>query len=395
MFMHIPTAPGTAQVPLARIAREIDPRANATLSSLCHVLQVPTDAPRFAQVIATCDVAVRCFRNSLINPTDELIILDDEISHLVSELARVMELLLFNQNLVEPLYRRLSRYQSWGLLIALSSIEVPENISQAVGAELAMSMITRRRFSTGFAGALRRAIDPAHIFKGSNRNRIEDKLQRTFQAIFGRAKRIFTVFGEAAWAEQSVVKDLIVQHINRHRLLGTVRHKQGVLTWREQSASQMHLSATALREKSEGGDHDALAAIVAFLAGVPIELALTIPVISDLLPSTIRLDLVHGTIVTYLHRIYPDAAQPSIEAASAFLDSEQVIVKPVPEFVRKLLQEAQEQRPQASTLGELLFVSNASGRQPVYDEDGLHQPSIKRFLEAAAPFLVTMGVDAG
>ena len=394
MFMHMPTAPGAAQVPLSRIAREIDPRANAMLSTLCHVLQVPTDAPRFAQVIATCDMAVRCFRSSLINPTDELVNLEDDLSHLVSELARVMRFLLFNQGLEVPLYRRLSRYQAWGLFIALSSSEAPENISQAVGAELAISMITRRRFSTGFAGIVRRSIDPAHPLKGGDRNLIQEKFQRSVKSIFGRAKRIFTVFGEAEWAEQSADKDLLEQHLNRRRLLGTVRHKQGILTWRDQSVSQLLLSAVTLREKAEGGDHDALVSIVAFLAGVPIELALTIRVTSDLLSSTIRIDLDNGTIETYLHRIYPDAARPSLEAASAFHDSQQVIVKPMPGFVSSLLQETRKQRPQASMLGELLFVSNTSGREPVYyEEGGLHQPSIKRFLEAAAPFLVTMGIN--
>lgn len=394
MLIHIPNSQGAGQVPLARIARELDARANAALSILCHVLAPPLDAPRVATVVATCLEEVNCFCESLAKPSNELVAIEQDLLHLNVELTRVLESMLLNRGLDVPLFRRFSRYPAWAMFLILSKREATQQIRQAVGGELALSLQLRKRFPTGLAGAIRRAVASAPAANHASQVLNQDKVQRSTNAALMRARRVFAVVGESAEMESSETEDLLTKYLRRRQLLGTLRHKEGIPTWRQQSERQMLLSAIALRQRAEEGDQIALATILAFLLGVTIELVLTIPFDSQSLKqNTIQIDLETGTVITRLDRIFPEAARPATETSAAYHESGWMAVKPIPEFVHRLLKEMRKERQNARTLGELLFVENASGRQPVYSEVGRHQPSTKRFLDGASSYMLVRGVN--
>lgn len=388
-----------AQVPLARIAIELDSEARALLSSVCFVLPPPIDAPNLTAVLHACATAIAEYGKGL--PVQDGYIRDLEQS-LVNLHARVLSIrdrLLQPRILKQPLYRRLGKSPGWSLFLTLDEANMPIVVIRAIGGEFALALKQRRRFSVGFAATLRRANLQAdgvcELFTQPPGDKKYDALIRKLKSVQERADAEFR--GEALEFNKKTqgYDEVIAQYLRRRCLSGTVKHRQAVLSWETQTWVQIIESGKYLYEQAMAGDPKSISAALSFLTGTPLALTLRIPIVSiggELSP--IQIDLEAGVIITDLNPMFPDAACPSDESKSAHHNAERKIVKPLPDFLANLIRAAKQDHPGARTLEDILFVSDPSSRQATtLTQIGRRNPSITRFLKSAAPFIVQAGED--
>lgn len=129
---------------------------------LFTAISPPTDYPRIACVVAGALKSIRAFGNLLTCPNDVFIDLQTNLQTL-SDVAQHMAALEADE-LAEPLFRRLSKYPSWALFLAINQSN-PQNsgLLQAAGKELALAINEDRPFSKSFAKNLRLVLNCTQI----------------------------------------------------------------------------------------------------------------------------------------------------------------------------------------------------------------------------------------
>jgi len=148
-------------------------------------------------------------------------------------------------------------------------------------------------------------------------------------------------------------------------------------------------------ERGEKHDHTALLTMIAFCTGLSLRLTQSLPITSYRGEDNwlMRLDIGAGVIMTNLDSLFPKAAIPVV-GATCFRAANRVAVKPLPTFLSSHLKTLYAVHPEAEVLAELLPGASTSGRQlTLVAEEAALTPTTKRFLIAAAPLAVTLGVD--
>lgn len=370
---------------------ELEPDAQFMLRRLFTAISPPTDYPRIACVITGALISIRAFGSLLTCPNDVFIDLQKNLQTL-SDVVQHMAVLEADE-LAEPLFRRLSKYPSWALFLAIQRFPQNHDLLQEAGRELALAVNEDRPFSKSFAKNLRLV----HATDKSGASTLKSKVSaEKYESIIGPIAR--AAFESSPQTEVGIEIESIFevdarQYIVRKLVYSSPRHRQGVLDRYCQSADQIHLTANELKNAATDGNQDAILVCLAFCCGLSLELARRLPLQHAAIDDWFMvLDLETGTIKTNLESLTPNHAVPSDESRSAYRGANKIGVKPLPTFLSNLLLSARDKNPAACNTHDLLTESKGEFQLQGHPESAI-APTVSRLLNSAAPLAIQIDID--
>lgn len=390
--------PSLAPVPL--ILSRLSLESQAMLRQLLNSVPAPIDACCLADVVQVAVSAIETYQDSLPTHNDTLCNLSAALKCLAGEVSANALYLAPLQVLNFPLFRRLSTYPVWGLLIEIGKGRIEGEIQVLVGAELALSLVMRKPFRKSFA------IHLLSDLAGPRPAPTPDTIpvwQKKAVRIRREADGFFWCSGDnpaqAASVSSSNPFATVVARWFRARIeFARDKDHQCVLDHRSQTVRQMQASASELRNRIAAGDESAMAIVLAVLAGIPAPLILALPLAGPHIVEWVMvLDVGDGCLKTAMDLFAPGRARPAEDRSDPLKASGEVIVKPLPMFLAEALLGKLSQRPNAKTVGELLPVGQVTARDITVsfapgNIPGL-RPSAARLANGFGPMAVQLGVD--
>jgi len=364
-----------------------------TLRRLLYVTSPPVDHPSLKTVISISYYCVKEYSNTLSKPHEEFI-------HLLTGLQKLYERFVGaddntgDYELTNPMYRRLSAYPTWALLVFLGNYTKNTDLLRAVGMELALAMFENRRFSKSFARNLRlnhQSSNSSNLNILKNRVKVENRLRE----IELEATRSF----EAASVSNKLVSsyssfERVAYHfLSRKIVFLPARQRQAVLDRNCLSLEQLKEAAGNLRQAALKGEKDAIMIILGFCCGLSVELTKKLPLHETVTTDWfMTLDIQTGVVRTNIEGFSPNHAVPSAERQAGYRDANNIVINPIPEFLITLLQTASETRNSAKNVEELL--SGFSTKHIFSKNDtSSEMPSIYKFLNSASALAIQLGVN--
>lgn len=365
----------------------------STLRSLLYVTSPPIDHPSVKTVIRSCYYCVKEYSNSISKPNEEFI-------QLMAGLQKLCERFVGadndtgNYELTNPMYRRLSAYPTWALLVFLGNNTKNTDLSRAAGMELALAMFENRRFSKSLARNLRLNHQPSNssnlnILK--NRVKVENRL-REIELEANRSFESASVSISKVASNSSFEWDAY-HFLTRKIVFLPARQRQAVLDRNCLSLEQLKETAGNLRQAALQGEKDAILIILGFCCGLSVELTKKLPLHHTVTTDWfMTLDIQTGVVRTSIESFSPNHAVPSAERQAGYRDANKIVINPIPEFLITLLQRASENRNSAKNVDELL-----SGFQTKHisskNETSSEMPSVYKFLNSASSLAIQLGVN--
>jgi len=301
--------------------------------------------------------------------------------------------------LEQPLLRRLAAHAPYALCLTLASLKEKEvvNARAAAGVEIALCLATAQRFRAGFAQNIRRTLTP-ELFGFALKVEADTNWSVTYVKTRAKAARIFEADESPDPQGGNPIRlfDIAAGYeLARKTRYSPPRQRQAILHRRHQTIGQLKASAATLMEQGAQHDHAALLTMIAFSTGLSLRLTQNLPITSCRGDDSwlMRLDIDAGVIMTNLDPLFPQAAIPAA-GTTCFRAANRIAVKPLPTFLSSRLKALHAIHPEAEVLAELLPGASISGRQLTLTAGASAlAPTTKRFLIAAAPLAVMLGVD--
>ncbi len=389
---------GTA-ISLHQLESQLEAESACTLLQLLHVLNAPADIPCIKAVVdSVCD-AVSSYGTTLAKPSNTFHVVQRSLEALKDDIRNKFSDVSFGRDLEQPLLRRLIAYAPYALCLTLASLKEKESVNAwaATGVEIALCLATAQRFRAAYAKDIRRGLAP-ELFGLAPKVGAGANWSVTYVKTRTRAARVFESDESPDPQGGNPVRlfDIAAGYeLARKTRYSPPRQRQAILDRRHQTIGQLKRSAATLMEQGGQSDHTALLTMIAFCTGLSLRVTQSLPITSCREDDSwlMRLDIDAGVIMTNLNSLFPQAATPA-EGATCFRAANRIAVKPLPNFLFSHLKTLHAVHPAAEVLAELLQGASTSGRQLtlVAGESAL-APTTKRFLLAAAPLAVTLGID--
>ena len=322
---------------ITRLLGNLDAKHKGTLRKLTHVLCPPFDSPRLIDVIGGAYKAVRQYRNSLVSPNEDLMTLIAELDELSSNVT----LIIGNhgdQELHEPLMRRLRSHPAWALCIAIYRASENSPIQIGAGVEIAFSIFKEKPFPKGYANDLRVALNRSSLNSEPYSYGNIPTYTKHLKKVEVKASNIFDISKNGEIKAWQSFERRVIQHLLRKQKYAEPKHRQGVLDQRHQSRLQLLMSSSELCEKAKCGDQISLLIILSFCCGISAELANDLPILPYANDEwIIAIDVNAGLIKSNIEHLYPDSALPSGEMKERYRAANKIVVKPIPQFIASLL----------------------------------------------------------
>lgn len=384
---------------LTNLERCLNSEAVQTFRQLTDVLLIPQDIPRLPLVLSVASKAIEAFGATLRAPNGMFRVIHSAIDDLQGEVTDRLGWTLSPDELSQPLLRRLLHHAPYALF--LSTGMLPNDLATrywlALGAEIATCMATGKTFSRSLANDLRRQITPQLFGDARSANTLAS-WEKSVQKKLRLAAGLFEADGAPDPSDSSPLRlfDLKAGYeLSRKLRYSPPRQRQALLDRHHQSDWQFQASASQLFTRAQAGDQTALLTLIAFLSGLSLATTWELPIGTSLISeeSVMALNLGNGTILTNIGRLTPASAKPSPNA-TVFRAANWIAVKPLPVVVVECLRKLARERPNASTLAELLPEASTSGRLlTLRDDSSALKPSTTRFLNSAGPVAVGIGID--
>lgn len=378
----------------------LNPDSAATLDYLLHALIAPEDTPRLPDAIQSACDAVASYGVTLKQPSAAFRLVKESIDKLHDDVSMIIGTVHEHDELERPLIRRLAPHAPYALCLTLAALSDDDVgvAREAAGVEIALALATAQCCHEEFATAVRRSLTPELFDIRKDASKRTPDWQKTYLKTRVRAAKLFEVGGapDPQATECARLFDLGAFHeVSRKTRFSPPRQRQAILDRRHQTDWQIKSSAAALMARAMLYDHTALLTLIAFCAGLTLRLSKDLTLAGQVVDDTwfMVLDLEVGVIKTNLDPLFPKAAQLPT-GADCFRPANKIAVKPLPLFLWNLLKVLHAAHPEAKTLAQLLTDAATSGRQlTLAAGDSAMTPTTKRFLIAAAPLSVILGID--
>ena len=391
-------AAGTV-ISLHQLESQLEAESACTLLQLLHVLNAPADIPCIKAVIESVCEVVSSYGLTLAKPSPTFHLVQRSLEALKDDIRTKFPGVSYGRDLEQPLLRRLAAHAPYALCLTLAALKNKDivNARAAAGVEIASCLATAQRFRAGFAKDIRRTLTP-ELFGLAPKVGAATNWSATYVKTRAKAARFFEADESPDPQGGNPVRlfDITAGYeLARKARYSPPRQRQAILDRRHQTIGQLKASAAILMEQGEQHDYTALLTMIAFCTGLSLRLTQSLPIASCLGSDNwlMRLDIDSGVIMTNLEPLFPKAAIPMAEA-TCFRIANRIAVKPLPTFLSSRLKALHAIHPEAEVLAELLPGTSISGRQlTLMAGASALAPTTKRFLTAAAPLAVMLGVD--
>ncbi len=388
-----------ATISLHQLESQLEAERACTLLQLLHVLNAPADIPCIKAVVESVCEVVASYGFTLAKPSPTFHLVQRSLEALKDDIRTKFPGVSYGRDLEQPLLRRLAAHAPYALCLTLAALKDKDivNARAAAGVELASCLATAQRFRAGFAKDIRRTLTP-ELFGLAPKVGADTNWSATYVKTRAKAARLFEADESPDPLGGNPVRlfDIAAGYeLARKARYSPPRQRQAILDRRHQTIGQLKASAAILMEQGEQHDHTALLTMVAFCTGLSLRLTQSLPITSCRGDDSwlMRLDIDAGVIITNLDPLFPQAAIPAA-GATCFRAANRMAVKPLPTFLSSCLKALHAMHPEAKVLAELLPGASISGRQLTLAAGASAlAPTTKRFLTAAAPLAVMLGVD--
>lgn len=379
-----------------RLHSRLSVPAKGALAQLAYCLPSPVDGCRVGNVITGAVSSIQAYRATLIQPSALLADVVEKLQILADETADIVARGDWPAELADPLFRTFRLVPAWALLIREGGSDLPEGAANAIGSELALSLVTRKPFSRSFAAHLVEALNgnPALCSDGTpvwRKKAVKsiDAANALFECGRGTKQEAAAASGFA----------LALARIFRARtVLAREKDHQAVLDYRTQGMAQLRQSAIWLRQQVEAGNENAMQMMLGILANVPMPLVLDMPLLGPWADDyQMGVDLDDGCLKTMHSLFVKGGAKPRPGRQSAIVPAGDVLVKPLPQFLMATLEKRREDISQACTVGALLPKASARSRDMTvgtsWDDAPRLKATVARFANGLGKFAVNEGID--
>ena len=390
---------GGAVISLHQLESQLEAESVGTLLQLLHVLNAPADIPCIKAVVESACQAVLSYGVTLAKPSPTFNLVQRNLEALKDAIRNKFCGASYRRNSEQPLLRRLAAHAPYALCITLDALKDKDigNARAATGVEIALCLATAQRFRSGFAQDIRRTLTP-ELFGLEPKVGVDASWGERFVKTRVKAAQIFESdeSPDPQGGNRARLFDIAASYeLMRKTRYSPPRQRQAILDRRHQTLGQLKTSAAALMELAKQYDHTALLTLIAFCAGLSLRLTQSLPITRCQGDANwlMWLDVDAGVIMTNLDPLFPKAATPP-EGATCFRVANRIALKPLPTALASCLKALHSLQPDAEVLAELLPRASTSGRQlTLAGEASALAPTAKRFLIAAAPLAVVLGVD--
>lgn len=371
----------------AVILPALPPHLQGLLRRLLVVMPSPADGVGIEIVLESSHRCIGVYLDSLQSSSPSLV----GLLELISELREVCcKLPYYRPAAHKPLMRHMSRYPAWHLLMMIGSVANKTDFHKIAGAALAYSYETCQRFPATLAKNLIRQLH-------ADAPVIDDPAtSRQARRILGQASQLFDGVATSQTDNTESTDSFgerVAAHIRAKLYFGRDREHQAIADHRAQSSAQILSSAKKLASEIRAGDQTALLSVVHALSGLPVSLALEIPILTYAENDwVIALDVDSGCLKVSVELFSPGRAQSSSVKSHAAEDGGDIIVIPFPIFVVDEIGRHSFDRCHAANLAELLpLVSTKTNRSLTGSRSGIN-PTVARLRNGLGAFAIQLGM---
>lgn len=339
-------------LPLAFSGRHAQPSHAQTgpLTDFLQAVDAPPDRAGLGLVLQGAALAVRSFLDSRSRHAKPL----EPFASKLGELARLMAAA------VDPLDRLAIRarertHAAWALCSHVSNECAPELLN-AVGAEIFLAILLKRRFRPSLADLLL-----ARLLHNDTHERVTYRLRRLSHQLDRQVALAQDASDQVARDQLLVVERCTASLIGDLRQPATTRH-DGVDTVAMLTQPELSDAARNLHAAAAAGDPVAVLIVIAFCLGLPWELALDVPF--SWCVKTIwvaRIDVKEGITEIDIDQALPELSK----ARDGHVPTTTIVRRPLPPFAASSLRELFANRPSAMCLRQLVDGKLPHARSPV------------------------------
>lgn len=353
------------------------------LRTLLFAVPAPVGMPNLRHVLASMSETTGAFGSLLKQPSETF----DGINQGLAQLAT--ECMALNSR--EPDFllrlRRLSEFPAWRLF-SWNDGEATSGQLQVAGAELALAICEKRPFRNELARML---------YSDFNEKLHEADhgvlLKRSTKTV-AEAIRLFEMGHAVVEVDSVSFEERLRDRVRATLFFGRDRQHQAIADHRASSASQVVEAAKTLRDQVEVGSAEALFVTIAALANLPAELAVGMPLLRTVQHDWVMvLDAEIGCIKVCIDLYSPGRARSERRHSGASLESGDVVVVPLPEFVAEALEACVNDRPTARTLGELLETETPDRQRLLTQSRSGIAGTFARFRNGLGPYSIQLGMS--
>lgn len=359
------------------------PQGQDTLRLLVSKMEIPSDAPLVYEVVSGAVLCLCAYFNSLKEPCKELI-------STVSAMQQLQVLMdgidVNNFRLAQnPLHRRLSKYPNWALLIKISQNKNVSSYIQAFGAKLALSLLSHKKLTPGFANELRTVMfDNAQV---------SEKFLKTIHKLMLQSAKTFELNANVKTDDEEIsLEHKLINYFKARQFYADDKTHQNVLDHDCLNSVSFKEMAQVLSNKVASHDHTAILTCMASVAGIPLNLLMEVPFLSASLEEwVICFDANTGCFMIDLTLISPSGYQPV--NTSIYVPASKILVKPIPNFVFHAVNNLIKSPDSGGMIGDILSQANCNSRESIITTSCLIKPTYARFLNSVGRIAVFEGVE--
>lgn len=365
-------------------------RSQVAIARIIHALKPPADRPNFGCVVQNCVLALQAYSQRTKGLATDLKLLISEIERLALEVDT-------SADVYQPvaLYRRSSKFSVWALFSRTDFSNANPEWLETAGAELAAALLTNTRVREKIASDLA----AARHAPPSSRNQQAEAIGDIRRRVLRRAA-VYCELGAATLSADDLRITTFAMR-TESRLLAQITQatsieRKAAGTISEQTSNEIASTASELRSRIQAGDIEALLYAMAFVLGLPLELACQTPFSrtgTGAVGPLISIDLNTGLIRTALDDVV-NGASPEYPGCSP---ASRGYARPLPQFLHEALGNAAAHLPSAHFLGDIDpdRTWKAARRRITNSmhEDARVRPSLARFIAARGSLAIRYGID--
>ena len=365
------------------VFQELEAEQRRVFEAIIKALNPPGDAPGFARVLSMARDCCFAWAETLTFSTQKinaLILAVDQVTN------RIEEMLPVDQEETSGMCRRFSKYPVWAMLLTMNGKDENRELMAGVGAALMLAL------GQGKKPPKELFIKARRWLQSSRRDSMPAELIIQLVRATKRACRFF-LNGQVAVMP---LEDELRLFFANKKYFATDRSHQGLADHRAQSSHQMLISAEKIRQGVENCVHDDILAALSFCCGLTVRLTVKLPLVRRAdKDNLVGLDLADGYFWIHLKLITPNHATLADDVRGALIEADEIICKPLPEFITTALRELSRQFPGASCLADILPYADVSTYRILLDEGeiGKLKPTVTRFRNGAGPFALELGLE--
>lgn len=363
--------------------KNLSPASSDLLRTLLFVVPAPVGMPNIKRVLKSMNESMCSFGSQLSQPTEIFIEISQGLAQIASECGA-----LSTCELDLPLrLRRLSEFPAWRLF-SRDDGEFSSDQHQVAGAELALAILEKRPFRKELARMMH------GDFSGQLQEMQYGAIRKKSTRVVAEALRLFEMGNAVVEVEGASFEERLRDRTRATLFFGRDRQHQAIADHRASSASQVVEAAKTLRDQVEAGSAEALFVTIAALANLPAELAVGMPLLRTVQHDWVMvLDAEIGCIKVCIDLYSPGRARSERRHSGASLESGDVVVVPLPEFVAEALEACVNDRPTARTLGELLETETPDRQRLLTQSRSGIAGTFARFRNGLGPFVIQIGMS--